>query len=116
LRNQIREAVDIGVELVKLTNNVISRMTMIACAQKFNLAYYKGFCKNLDLQGFDRRLRDLHRRFGENIQSQQKKERKICYIYCLTQLMMSVEKMKLTKETPRLSFSEDRRSNSLKSS
>ncbi|KAG1364231.1 cytochrome P450 93A3 [Cocos nucifera] len=79
-----RKAVDMGSELIRLTNNVISRMTMsrrcsgsdgeaeearklveetAELTGKFNLADYIGFCKNLDLQGFDKRLEDLRRRF-----------------------------------------------------
>ncbi|ONK65933.1 uncharacterized protein A4U43_C06F2480 [Asparagus officinalis] len=80
------EEVHMGEELLRLTNNVICRMAMgQACSGshlepadvqkivgeateivgKFNLADYVGFCKNLDLQGFDKRLEDLHRRFDK---------------------------------------------------
>ncbi|KAK6941881.1 Cytochrome P450 [Dillenia turbinata] len=77
------EAVDIGGELMSLTNNVISRMTMSQrCTEsegagdirklvqettkltgKFNLSDYVGFCKNLDLQGFKKRLKEVRDRF-----------------------------------------------------
>lgn len=99
-KSEQREAVDIGAELVKLTNNVISRMTMsrrcsgsdveaeearklveetAELTGKFNLADYMGFCKNLDLQGFDRRLEDLHQRFDrmmEGILKEKEEERR----------------------------------------
>ncbi|CAD5165383.1 cytochrome P450 93A3-like [Musa acuminata AAA Group] len=83
-KSQERRAIDMGGELIRFTNNVISRMTMSRrCSGsegesgevrklveeiseltgKFNLADYIGLCKNLDLQGFDRRLEDVRRRF-----------------------------------------------------
>lgn len=66
-----------------MTNNVISRMTMsqtcsttegeaeirklvhevAEVAGKFNLADFIGFCKNLDLQGFGKKFKDVHQRF-----------------------------------------------------
>lgn len=94
------EAVNVGGELVKLTNNVISRMAMsrrcsgndeeaeearklveetAELTGKFNLADYIGFCKNLDLQGFNKRLEDLHRRFDgmmEKILKEKEEERR----------------------------------------
>lgn len=78
------EAVDIGAELMTVTNNVISRMTMgQSCSAnetevneirkvvkvtaeltgKFNLSDFIWFCKNLDLQGFGKRLKEVHDRF-----------------------------------------------------
>ncbi|KAK6941882.1 Cytochrome P450 [Dillenia turbinata] len=80
---KVGEAVDIGGELMSLTNNVISRMTMSQrCTEsegagdikklvqetaeltgKFNLSDYIGFCKNLDLQGFKKRLKEVRDRF-----------------------------------------------------
>ncbi|XP_020266928.1 3,9-dihydroxypterocarpan 6A-monooxygenase-like [Asparagus officinalis] len=78
------EEVNMSAELVKLTNNVISRMAMSrTCSEgdsdaeevrkivqqatelvgKFNLADYIGLCKNLDLQGFDKRMEDVLKRF-----------------------------------------------------
>lgn len=95
-----RKAVNVGSELIKLTNNVISRMTMsrrcsgsdgeaeearklveetAELAGKFNLADYIGFCKNLDLQGFDKRLEDVRRRFDgmmERIMKEKEEESK----------------------------------------
>ncbi|RWW22454.1 hypothetical protein GW17_00013341 [Ensete ventricosum] len=85
-KSQERQAIDMGGELIRFTNNVISRMTMSRrCSGsegesdeirrlveevseltgKFNLADYIGLCKNLDLQGFDRRLEDVRRRFDD---------------------------------------------------
>lgn len=88
-------------ELFKLTNNVISRMIMSErCLEdeneagdmkklvseiteisgKFNLADYIWFCKNLDLQGYVRRLKEIHPRFDnliERIISEHEEERRI---------------------------------------
>ncbi|CAM8976267.1 unnamed protein product [Rhodiola kirilowii] len=76
-----RESVDLGRELIKMSNNVITRMLMgQRCSDyeddvgsmakevnvligKFNLADYIWFCKNLDLQRFDKRLKDVKLRF-----------------------------------------------------
>ncbi|PQM35081.1 cytochrome P450 93A3 [Prunus yedoensis var. nudiflora] len=78
------EAVDVGAELTTVTNNVISRMTMgQSCSAneteaneirklvkatselsgKFNLSDFIWFCKNLDLQGFGKRLKEVRDRF-----------------------------------------------------
>ncbi|XP_048142070.1 cytochrome P450 93A3-like [Rhodamnia argentea] len=78
------EEVDVGRELIKVTNHVISRMTMnTRCSDnddeasevrkmvqetaeltgKFNLSDYIWFCKNLDLQGFGKRLKEVRDRF-----------------------------------------------------
>ncbi|KAA8517013.1 hypothetical protein F0562_017169 [Nyssa sinensis] len=80
------EAVDVGGELIRVTNNVISRMIMSErCSEneneagdvrklvqetaeltgKFNLSDFIWFCKNLDLQGFGKRLKDVRNRFDE---------------------------------------------------
>ncbi|KAL9672904.1 hypothetical protein QQ045_029157 [Rhodiola kirilowii] len=76
-----RESVDLGRELIKMTNNIITRMMMgqrcsdyeddvgsmvkevIVLIGKFNLTDYIWFCKNLDLQRFDKRLKDVKLRF-----------------------------------------------------
>ncbi|GLJ24861.1 hypothetical protein SUGI_0475460 [Cryptomeria japonica] len=71
-------------ELISLANNVISRMAMstrcsstdaqatecrkivqevIELTGKFNLEDYIFFCKNLDLQGYERQMKDVHRCF-----------------------------------------------------
>lgn len=83
------EKTDVGEELIKLANNVISRMTMSqSCTEsedearhvsklvreiaeltgRFNLSDYFGFCKNLDLQGFRKRLKEVRDRFDEMIE------------------------------------------------
>ncbi|KAI5671509.1 hypothetical protein M9H77_11873 [Catharanthus roseus] len=80
------EEVNIGAELITLTNNIISRMLMSTrCSQnkdeagnvreliqeiaeltgKFNLSDYVWFCKNLDLQRLKKRVRDVHERFDQ---------------------------------------------------
>ncbi|CAK9159321.1 unnamed protein product [Ilex paraguariensis] len=74
------EEVDVGGELIRVTNNVISRMLMSErCCEnedeageirklvqeiaeltgKFNLSDFIWFCKNLDLQGFRKRLKHV---------------------------------------------------------
>ncbi|KAM7500220.1 hypothetical protein LguiA_024634 [Lonicera macranthoides] len=74
------QSVDVGGELIRVTNNVISRMLMSErCSEgedeagdvrklvkdiaeitgKFNLSDYVWFCKNLDLQGFKKRLKGV---------------------------------------------------------
>ncbi|KAK1366231.1 3,9-dihydroxypterocarpan 6A-monooxygenase [Heracleum sosnowskyi] len=78
------EAVDIGCELRRLTNNVISRMIMrVRCSEdedeagevkrlnkdvsdalgKFNLSDHIWFCKNLDLQGMKKKLVKIRGRY-----------------------------------------------------
>ncbi|KAJ4822455.1 hypothetical protein Tsubulata_007014 [Turnera subulata] len=78
------ESVDLGGQLIRLTNNVISRMTMSQrCSHseveaddvrkiveetaeltgKFNLSDYIGFCKNLDLQGIIKRLKEVRDKY-----------------------------------------------------
>ncbi|PWA69170.1 hypothetical protein CTI12_AA300950 [Artemisia annua] len=83
---KLEKAVDVKGELMKLTNNVISRMLMSErCSEdenetgdmrklvpeitgKFNLADYTWFCKNLDLQGYKKRVKEIHRRFDQLIE------------------------------------------------
>ncbi|KAE9598870.1 hypothetical protein Lal_00022642 [Lupinus albus] len=78
------EVVDVGDELLILTNNIISRMTMSrTCSEsdneaedirkmvkdtaelagKFNISDFIWFCKNLDLQGLNKRLKGILNRF-----------------------------------------------------
>ncbi|XP_062167331.1 cytochrome P450 93A3-like [Alnus glutinosa] len=78
------EAVDVGGQLMRVTNNVISRMVMsVRCSEneheadevakvvkataelsgKFNLSDFIWFCKNLDLQGFGKRLKEVRGNF-----------------------------------------------------
>lgn len=86
---KLGKPVDVKGELLKLTNNVISRMLMSErCSEdeneaddmrklvteiseitgKFNLADYIWFCKNLDLQGFGKRVKKLHKRYDKFIE------------------------------------------------
>jgi cytochrome P450 len=83
-RAEAKEAVDVGGELMRLTNNIISRMLLrTRCSDteneaddvrelvkelntlgaKFNLSDSIWFCKNFDLQGFDKRLKDARDRY-----------------------------------------------------
>ncbi|KAF5750684.1 hypothetical protein HS088_TW03G01023 [Tripterygium wilfordii] len=78
------ETVDVAAQLMRLTNNVVSRMLMsercsdnedeadgvrklvqdvVELTGKFNLSDYIWFCKNLDLQGFGKRLKQVRDRF-----------------------------------------------------
>ncbi|KAK3003731.1 hypothetical protein RJ639_019458, partial [Escallonia herrerae] len=97
------EEVDVGGELMWVTNNVISRMLMrercsgkenetgdvrnlvkevAEITGKFNISDFVWFCKNLDLQGFGRRLKDIRDRFDsmmeriieEHVQDRMKKK------------------------------------------
>ena len=81
---QAREEIDVGGELIRMTNNVISTMTMSQrCSDseneagevrklvkevaeltgKFNLSDFIWFCTNIDLQGFGKRLKEVHLMF-----------------------------------------------------
>ncbi|XP_077210777.1 3,9-dihydroxypterocarpan 6A-monooxygenase-like [Tasmannia lanceolata] len=85
-KSNVGEKVDVGKELVTLTNNIISRMAMgrrcigseeeaegvqelvqevAHLTGKFNFADFIGFCKNFDLQGLEKRYKDVHKRFDE---------------------------------------------------
>ncbi|KAJ6864442.1 3,9-dihydroxypterocarpan 6a-monooxygenase [Populus alba x Populus x berolinensis] len=76
---EAKEALGVGGELMRLTNNIISRMLLrTRCSDneneagevrklvkelntlgaKFNLSDSIWFCKNWDLQGFEKRLKD----------------------------------------------------------
>ncbi|KAM1096661.1 hypothetical protein TB1_013437 [Malus domestica] len=94
------EPVDVGAELMTVTNNVISRMIMgQSCSSnekeaaeirkqvkaiaeltgKFNLSDFIWFCKNLDLQGFGKQLKEVRDRFDvmmERIIKEHQEERK----------------------------------------
>ena len=94
------EEVDVGVELIRLTNNIISRMAlrkrcseneddadkvrklveeMCELAGKGNVSKMIWFCKNLDLQGFGKRLKDVRDRYDtmmEKIMKEHKEARK----------------------------------------
>ncbi|KAL0404970.1 UNVERIFIED_CONTAM: cytochrome [Sesamum radiatum] len=83
------ESVDMGSEFMRMANNLISRMVMSRrCSEdekeagevrrlvqditeltgQFNLSDYIWFCKNLDLQGFKKRLNVLHGRLDGMIE------------------------------------------------
>ncbi|KAL5067249.1 hypothetical protein RYX36_018136 [Vicia faba] len=83
-KGEAGEAVDVGGELLTLTNSTISRMAMRKiCSEndsdaevirkmvrdaaelggKFNVSDYIWFCKNLDLQGMNKRLKGIMERF-----------------------------------------------------
>ncbi|KAF6158667.1 hypothetical protein GIB67_040181 [Kingdonia uniflora] len=83
LKAKMGESANLNVELIKLTNNVITRMCMskrcsdtdneadevreliqetTELAGKFNLSDFISFCKNLDIQGFKKRLSKLHKK------------------------------------------------------
>uniref|UniRef100_A0A2N9GHI9 Cytochrome P450 n=1 Tax=Fagus sylvatica TaxID=28930 RepID=A0A2N9GHI9_FAGSY len=94
------EEVDVGVELIRLTNNIISRMAlrkrcseneddadkvrklveeMCELAGKGNVSEMIWFCKNLDLQGFGKRLKDVRDRYDtmmEKIMKEHEEARK----------------------------------------
>lgn len=96
-----KESTDVGRQLIRVTNNVISRMTMRQrCSDnedeadevrklvqetaeltgKFNLSDFIWFCKNLDLQGFGRRLKEVRDKFDaimERIIKEHEEARKI---------------------------------------
>ncbi|CAN0879733.1 Cytochrome P450 93A3 [Linum grandiflorum] len=99
--NRAGEKVEVGGELIRLTNNVISRMAMGArCSGdgggeaeevreviretaeltgKFNLADFVWFCKGLDLQGFGKRMKAVRGKFDsmmERIINEHEEERK----------------------------------------
>ncbi|KAH6758013.1 cytochrome P450 [Perilla frutescens var. hirtella] len=80
------KSVNMGSELIRYTNNVISRIVMSErCSGdedeagavrklieetafllgKFNFSDYIWFCKNLDLQGFGKRLKEVRDRFDD---------------------------------------------------
>ncbi|XP_015582850.2 cytochrome P450 93A3 [Ricinus communis] len=95
------ESIDVGGQLIRVTNNVISRMIMNqTCSEdedeannvrklvqetaeltgKFNLSDFIWLCKNLDLQGFGRRMKEVRDKFDtmtERIITKHEEERKI---------------------------------------
>nr|XP_043636620.1 cytochrome P450 93A3-like [Erigeron canadensis] len=87
--SKVGKSVDLDKELVRMSNNVISRMLMSErCSDnvddagemnqlvteiaeitgKFNISDYIWFLKNLDLQGFGKKMKDIHRRFDQLIE------------------------------------------------
>ncbi|KAH9303111.1 hypothetical protein KI387_014694, partial [Taxus chinensis] len=100
LKNSVGgKVIDVGSELISMANNVISRMAMstrcsgtdaeaVECRKlvkevalltgKFNLGDFIYVCKNLDLQGYEKQMKDVHRRFDslmEKILEQHEAER-----------------------------------------
>lgn len=97
---EAKEAVNVGGELMRLTNNIISRMTLRQrCSEnedeagdvrklvkelnelgaKFNLSDTIWFCKNFDFQGFKKKLKDARDRYDvmmERIMKEHEEERK----------------------------------------
>ncbi|WCJ33955.1 Cytochrome P450 93A3 [Euphorbia peplus] len=78
------ESVNVGAQLIRVTNNVVSRMTMSQrCSDKedeadevrkmvhdvaeitgkFNLSDFIWFCKNIDVQGFKGKLKEIRDKF-----------------------------------------------------
>ncbi|XAR68562.1 3,9-dihydroxypterocarpan 6A-monooxygenase [Bertholletia excelsa] len=127
------EAVDVGAELLRVTNNVISRMVMgERCSEnedeageirklvretaeltgKFNLSDFIWFCKNLDLQGFGKRLKDVRDRFDSLMvriitehEEERRKRRENCEerVEDLLDILLDIyedesSEMKITKE------------------
>ncbi|KAL4388655.1 hypothetical protein GQ457_09G002310 [Hibiscus cannabinus] len=98
-KGETGEAVDVGAELMKLTNNIISRMLLRKrCSDKedeasevqslvkemnslgtmLNLADSFWFCKKLDLQGYRKRLKNVRDKFDilmEKVISEHKEAR-----------------------------------------
>ncbi|GLJ23358.1 hypothetical protein SUGI_0441980 [Cryptomeria japonica] len=85
LKNSVQgQVIDVGSELISMASNVISRMAMstrcsgtdteaVECRKllkevalltgKFNLGDFIYVCKNLDLQGYEKQMKDVHKRF-----------------------------------------------------
>ncbi|XP_028800168.1 cytochrome P450 93A3-like [Neltuma alba] len=80
------EKVDVGAELIELSNNIISRMAVSRTSSeneddadvvrklvvdaaeltgKFNISDFISFCRILDLQGFNKRLKEVRERFDK---------------------------------------------------
>ncbi|KAK4606348.1 hypothetical protein RGQ29_000548 [Quercus rubra] len=85
----VGERVDVSDELLKLTSNIISQMMLsircsgikssaenargLACEVtkiygQFNVSDFIWFCRNLDLQGFRKRIEDVHKRYDALIE------------------------------------------------
>ncbi|XP_058106528.1 cytochrome P450 93A3-like [Magnolia sinica] len=95
------EAVNVGLELITMSNNTVSRMMMsricsdtegeaeevrkivhevAALAGTFNISDFIGLCRNFDLQGLKKRYKDVHGRFDammERIMKEHEEGRKM---------------------------------------
>ncbi|ERN11690.1 hypothetical protein AMTR_s00022p00225340 [Amborella trichopoda] len=83
-KSQDGKDVDMGSELTILTNDIISgrcsgtkdkadecRSLVKEAAElagTFNLADFISFCKNMDLQGLEKRIKDVHKRFDNMVE------------------------------------------------
>ena len=88
-KSKAKEAVDVGTELAKLTNNIVSRMVLSRrCTEnddeaeeirmvvsettelvgKFNLSRLIWFCKKLDLQGLTKKGKEIHEKFDKIVE------------------------------------------------
>ncbi|KAI3665649.1 hypothetical protein L6452_44278 [Arctium lappa] len=122
-------AVDVDAELIKLANNVISRMVMggrcsegeneagkmrrlvtevVEITGTLNVSDYVWFCKDVDLQGFGKKLKDIRRRVDELIDriieehEEMRKEKKV-EVKDLLHILLDIEEdesmeIKLSRE------------------
>ncbi|KAJ3678021.1 hypothetical protein LUZ60_001824 [Juncus effusus] len=85
-RARENKAVDLSEELIKLTNNIITRMVASTTAGQeaeaahkvfkqvaellgsFNLEDHTSLCRGLDIQGLNKRIREVHLRFDEIVE------------------------------------------------
>ncbi|PNY02500.1 cytochrome p450 93a1-like protein, partial [Trifolium pratense] len=89
-KSEVNEAVNVTNELLKLTNSIVMKMSIgKSCFKEddeahkvtervresamvsgmFNLADYFWFCKRLDIQGIEKRLKDVHDRFDNMMEN-----------------------------------------------
>ncbi|CAI0386886.1 unnamed protein product, partial [Linum tenue] len=127
-RAEAGEPMDVGGELIRVANNVISVMAMgercsggadeadwvrklvaetAELTGKFNLSDYVWFCKRLDLQGFGKRLEDLRERFDsmmeriieEHVEARMNKKKKTTVVDVLLDIKEDQDsEIKLTRE------------------
>ncbi|CAI0386892.1 unnamed protein product, partial [Linum tenue] len=126
-RAEAGEPMDVGGELIRVANNVISVMAMgercsggadeadwvrklvaetAELTGKFNLSDYVWFCKRLDLQGFGKRLEDLRERFDsmmeriieEHVEARMNKKKKTTVDVLLDIKEDQDSEIKLTRE------------------
>ncbi|CAI0386884.1 unnamed protein product, partial [Linum tenue] len=119
-RAEAGEPMDVGGELIRVANNVISVMAMgercsggadeadwvrklvaetAELTGKFNLSDYVWFCKRLDLQGFGKRLEDLRERFDsmmeriieEHVEARMNKKKKTTVVKDLLDVLLDIK-------------------------